>query len=167
MLTEKRFFRNMKFFNKVVQLLTVILVFNCSIQAQKAQEEVFGASFSTGTVFSEADALKKIAAKDTLAMQLEGKIVEVCQAKGCWMKVDLADGEQVFVRFKDYGFFVPKDAAEKFTVMNGLAFVEEMSVEDQKHYASDKGATKEELAQITEPKKTYRFEAEGVLIKSK
>ena len=70
----------------------------------------------------------------------------------------------MFVRFKDYGFFVPKDAAGKKVVMNGAAFLEEMSVEDQKHYAEDEGASEEELAQITAPKRTLRFEADGVLI---
>jgi hypothetical protein len=46
-----------------------------------------------------------------------------------------------------------------------LAFVEAMSVEDQKHYAEDGGATTKELAKILAPKRTYGFEADGVLIK--
>jgi len=51
-------------------------------------------------------------------------------------------------------------------VMNGAAFLEEMSVDDQRHYAEDEGASEDELAQITAPKKTLRFEADGVLIAS-
>jgi hypothetical protein len=82
------------------------------------------------------------------------------------MKVQLESNEEVFVRFKDYGFFVPKDAAGKRVVMNGAAFFEEMSVEDQRHYAEDEGASEDELALITSPKKTLRFEADGVLIES-
>lgn len=39
-----------------------------------------------------------------------------------------------------------------------------MTVEDQKHYAEDEGATQEELAKITKPKQTLRFEADGVRI---
>ena len=105
-----------------------------------------------------------IKSSDTIQAQMIGEIKEVCQSKGCWMKVALAPDREVFVRFKDYGFFVPKDAAGKKVVMNGLAFLEEMSVEDQRHYAEDDGATKEEIAQITAPKRTYRFEADGVLI---
>jgi hypothetical protein len=79
------------------------------------------------------------------------------------MKVNLS-GDEVFVKFKDYGFFVPLDAAGKEVVMNGKAFVEELSVDEQKHYAMDKGASKEEIEKITSPKKTLRFEADGVLI---
>jgi hypothetical protein len=61
---------------------------------------------------------------------------------------------------------MPKDIAGKEVIVNGIAFVEAMSVEDQQHYAEDGGATPEELAKITEPKRTYGFEADGVLLKN-
>ena len=85
--------------------------------------------------------------------------------KGCWMTLNMADGNQVMVKFKDYGFFVPKDIAGKEVIINGKAFVEEVSVGDQKHYAEDAGKSAEEIAAITAPKKTFSFEADGVLIK--
>ena len=103
---------------------------------------------------------------DSLTTQMKGTIMEVCQAKGCWMKVNLSDEKEVFVKFKDYGFFVPTDSQGKEVIMNGLAFIEEMSVEDQRHYAMDKGASEEEAKQITAPKRTLRFEADGVYISS-
>ena len=102
---------------------------------------------------------------DTVPGKMKAKVNEVCQAKGCWMKLDLENGEEVMVRFKDYGFFMPKDIAGKEVIINGKAFVDEMSVDDQIHYAEDGGATEEELAKIKEPKKTYSFEADGVLLK--
>jgi hypothetical protein len=107
-----------------------------------------------------------LSTNDTLTTKFVGKVKEVCQAKGCWMKVELSNGNEAMVRFKDYGFFVPRDIAGKNVVVDGLAFVEEMSVEDQKHYAKDAGANEEELSKITTPKKTYGFEASGVLIKN-
>lgn len=39
-----------------------------------------------------------------------------------------------------------------------------MSIEDQRHYAEDGGKSKEEIAAITEVKRTLAFEADGVLI---
>ena len=81
------------------------------------------------------------------------------------MKLKLENGEEAMVKFKDYGFFMPKDIAGKEVIVNGLAFIEEMSVEEQKHYAEDAGESKEVIAAITAPKKTYRFEADGVLLK--
>ena len=125
-----------------------------------------------GEAFKITDAIQRnmpvydqLTVTDTVTTQMTGTIKEVCQAKGCWMKVTLDADNEVFVRFKDYGFFVPKDAADKTVYMNGLAFLEEMSVEDQKHYAKDSGASDEEIAQINEPARILRFEADGVLIK--
>lgn len=135
-----------------------------------AQEVITGNYF--GETFTIEEEIHKqelvfdqLAITDTVMTQITGKIKEVCQAKGCWMNVALDSGNEVFVRFKDYGFFVPKDAADKTVYMNGLAFLEEMSVEDQKHYAKDSGASEEEIAKITEPAYILRFEADGVLIK--
>lgn len=125
----------------------------------------FGASFKkSAQVDANGKVYEDLKVADTTNAQITGKIKEVCQAKGCWMKVDLASGDEVFVKFKDYGFFVPTDAADKTVVMNGQAFVEEMSVDEQKHYAEDKGASKADIDKITKPKKTLRFEADGVLI---
>ena len=42
-----------------------------------------------------------------------------------------------------------------------------MSVDEQRHYAEDKGATKEEIEVITEPKRTFSFLADGVLLVEK
>jgi hypothetical protein len=102
---------------------------------------------------------------DTLQSKFVAKVKEVCKAKGCWMKLELANGEEAMVKFKDYGFFMPMDIEGKEVVVNGLAFLEAMSVEDQKHYAEDGGATADELAKIIAPKRTYGFEADGVLLK--
>lgn len=99
--------------------------------------------------------------------QLRGKVISVCKAKGCWMNVDLADGNTVFVKFKDYGFFVPTDFEGTEIVMKGLAFVEQVSVEEQRHYAEDEGATEEEIKKITMPKEKYQFTASGVSVVSK
>ncbi len=102
---------------------------------------------------------------DTLSTKMTAKVDEVCQMKGCWMTLNLENGEQVRVRFKDYGFFVPKDISGKDVIINGLAFLEETSVDNLRHYAEDAGKSEEEIAAITSPKNTFSFEADGVLIK--
>ena len=102
---------------------------------------------------------------DRINTKLIAKVDQVCQAKGCWMKLNLEDGNQVMVRFKDYGFFVPKDIAGKKVIIEGKAFVAEVSVEEQRHYAEDAGKSSEEIAKINEPKRTEAFEAHGVLLK--
>jgi len=156
----------MRIFNTfaTIILLGMVLV---SCKQETIEGDYFGEEFKISGEASKTSApFDEISGKDSLQTQIVGEIKEVCQAKGCWMKVKLESNDEVFVRFKDYGFFVPKDAAGKKVVMNGAAFFEEMSVEDQRHYAEDEGASEDELDQITAPKKTLRFEADGVLIAS-
>lgn len=166
----------MKGFNILVVLL--LLFSACKGQEKKSDttnegvEKMAMASFggeieATGSITSSemSDKYNALAASDTLQTKFTGVVKEVCQDKGCWMKIELKDGNEAMVKFKDYGFFMPKDIAGKEVIMNGLAFVEEMSVDDQKHYAEDAGKSEEEIALIKAPKKTYSFEADGVLLK--
>ena len=112
-----------------------------------------------------AEHYKSMAVGDTVNSKMTAKVIEVCQAKGCWMRLELQDGEEVMVKFKDYAFFMPKNIAGKEVIVNGKAFVNEVPVEEQRHYAEDAGQTAEEVAKITEPKKTFSFEADGVLLR--
>lgn len=111
------------------------------------------------------DLYKELALGDTITTTITAKVTEVCKKKGCWMKLDLNQDQDVMVRFKDYGFFVPEDILGKEVILEGMAFVDQVSVEDQQHYASDAGESKEEIAKITTPKNTYTFQAIGVLTK--
>lgn len=165
----------MKGFNILVVFL--VLIFSCKGQESK-QEDVsksqklaelasFGQKIGPEGSDSSLEMTNKyngMTVSDTLQTKFKAVVKEVCQSKGCWMKVELDGGAEAMVRFKDYGFFMPKDIAGKEVIVNGLAFVEEMSVEDQRHYAEDGGKSKDEIAQITKPKKTFGFEADGVLL---
>lgn len=115
---------------------------------------------------SMAEHYKTMQTGDSIPSKMTAKVNEVCKAKGCWMTLNLENGEEVMVKFKDYGFFMPKDIEGKEVIINGNAYVKEVSVDEQKHYAEDKGATKDEIAAITAPKRTYSFEANGVLLKN-
>lgn len=111
-----------------------------------------------------AERFKSLNVGDTLATKVSAKINEVCSKKGCWMKLDLGNDQDVMVTFKDYGFFMPLNA-EGEVIINGKAFVKETTVADLRHYAEDAGKTEEEIAAITEAEKTFAFEADGVLLK--
>jgi len=154
----------MKHFNTFAVVLLVFLgMISCKEEVMKG--DFYGQEFEVSRkAYQTAETYTNLSAKDSVQTQLIGEITEVCQSKGCWMKVKLDADNEVFVRFKDYGFFVPKDAAGKKVAMNGAAFLEEMSVDDQRHFAEDEGASEDEIALITAPKKTLRFEADGVLI---
>ena len=142
------------------------------IKVENVKEDIAYASY--GLEINDADALtsvrmmehfKGMKAGDTVNSKMKGKIIEVCSAKGCWMKLDMDGENEVMVKFKDYGFFMPLDAKGD-VVINGKAFVTETPVEELRHYAEDAGKSKEEIEAITEPKLEYRFEADGVLLKT-
>ena len=98
-------------------------------------------------------------------LKIEGEILSSCPMKGCWMKISV-ENDTVLVRFKDYGFFVPKNGIEgKSTIINGNISVDTLSVAQLQHYAEDAGKSKEEIDLITEPEITISFLADGVLIK--
>lgn len=102
---------------------------------------------------------------DTINAKIIAKVNSVCQVKGCWIQLDLGGNDEVMVKFKDYEFFIPKDIADEEIILNGKAFIKEVSVEEQRHYAEDAGKKPEEIALITNPKRTFSFEADGVLLK--
>ena len=85
---------------------------------------------------------------DTLSVKFKSTINEICQNKGCWMTLDLMDENEAFVKFKDYGFFVPLNADGNEVIVNGYAFVDVVTVDELKHYAKDAGKSKEEITKI-------------------
>lgn len=154
------------------KFFTLILVVGLTIACKTDKKDLAYTSIGKEIIADDAlsaermkEHYKGMSVGDTVNSKMTAVVEEVCQSKGCWMKLKLDDGEQVMVKFKDYGFFMPKDIAGKEVVINGLAFVNEMSVDDQKHYAQDAGEPTEVIDAITEPKKTYSFEADGVLLK--
>lgn len=165
----------MKIFLSLIAVLTLLV--SCKDQAKtntaEATEspEIAYASFGDKieaegaiTATEMAERYKSLNVGDTMTTKVSAKINEVCQMKGCWMKLDLGNDEDVMVRFKDYGFFMPLNA-EGEVIVNGKAYVTETSVDELRHYAEDAGKTAEEIAAITQAEKTYAFEADGVLLK--
>ena len=164
--------------NLLLILAMSLVVFSCKNEKQATEETVANekeeiAYASFGMEINDADALssermmvhyKALKAGDTVNAKMKGKIIDVCSKKGCWMRLDMGDDNEVMVRFKDYGFFMPLNA-EGEVVVNGKAFVDETSVEELRHYAEDAGKSEEEIAAITESKFEYKFLADGVLLK--
>lgn len=154
-------------------IFAFLVVFSCK---NEQKEEVvmvgdyasFGKQITAEGAISQEEMMAEYASLqpgDTATIKFTSKVNSVCQAKGCWMKLALNPDTEAMVKFKDYDFFVPIDIAESDAIVEGKAYVEEMSVEDQRHYAEDAGKSAEEVAAITEPKMVYNFEADGVLIK--
>lgn len=127
----------------------------------------FGDKIAADKAITKEEMLRKyksLKPGDTVTVKFKSKINEVCQKKGCWMSLELPSGESSFVKFKDYAFFVPLNAAGQEAIVSGKAFISGTSVAQRKHYAKDGGASEEEIAKITQPEVEYKFMADGVLI---
>ena len=159
----------MKHFFTILSLL--FLVISCNKKeskiASKTEYATFGEKITNENAIAKEVLLEKyktLKKGDTLTVKVSSKINEICQNKGCWMTLDIGNNETAFVKFKDYGFFVPMNAQKRNTIIEGKAFVEETSVAELKHYAEDEGKSPKEIAAITSPKTEYKFLAHGVLI---
>jgi hypothetical protein len=145
--------------------LSVLLAF--AVYAQEPVSATKGVTYGAGTtaegVIPVSDIDKKLE-NDKFTGKVSGKVVEVCQEKGCWMKVEKTNGETMMVKFKDYKYFMPKDIVGKDVVLDGEASVKEVPVKQLQHYAKDAGKSEEEIKKIKEPKKELQFVAKGVLV---
>ncbi len=160
-----------------LQILTAVSVVFSLTTASNAQAKPdkldakaydhFGTGITVGeTPISLAAALKNADKLTGKTIRVQATITGVCQTKGCWMnlgKPDEKGNPPLFVKFKDYGFFMPKDASGRLAVVEGqLAFKQE-TVAETKHYLEDAG--KHELAtKVTEGRKILRFMADGVAL---
>ncbi len=133
-------------------------------QDEPSSDEMhFGEKITADGAMKFKKLYKKMKKTDGMEAKVRGKITSVCQAKGCWMTMAKGDKE-MFVKFKDYGFFMPKDIAGREVIMEGTAYREVVSVEELRHLAKDAGKSEEEIEKITEPEKELRFLAHGVIL---
>jgi len=155
-------------------IFTLITVVACKSQTESSTDEetgykYFGEKIEKIDAVSFSDLMVALESQDSVFTQVKADVEAVCQTKGCWM--NLVDGKSetegdasLFVKFKDYGFFMPKDIAGKTVIVRGYAYKEITSVDELKHYAEDEGKSQEEIDQITEAVEELKFMADGVIL---
>tara|TARA_B100000242_G_scaffold139685_1_gene99189 strand:- start:4740 stop:5198 length:459 start_codon:yes stop_codon:yes gene_type:complete len=151
----------MKFFF----LATILVVFFNTSYSQN-NEGFFGEKFSITELEEYVSVRENIYNKSNYNVKIEGEILSSCPMKGCWMKIR-AEKDTILVRFKDYGFFVPKAGIEgDKAIINGKMSIETLSVDLLRHYAEDAGKSKDEIEKITKPEVSLTFLADGVFIEN-
>lgn len=138
-----------------------LLIFTVSVSAQKLK---FGDDITNEeiTINSKIENLYK--SKEKFNTSFKAKVTEVCQMKGCWMKLDIGNKNEVMVNFKDYAFFVPKDIKGKDVIVSGEAYTRTISIDELKHYARDRGDSETIIEAIEKPKEIYSLTAKGVIL---
>ena len=155
---------------KYILILSVVLAAACNNKNEEQNELAANEPYKSGSEVNPEGAIPveemliQLGNGTEMPAKVKGKVVDVCQKKGCWMELDKGDGSTIRVTFKDYGFFVPKDIQGREVVISGVAYVDTISVDDLRHYAEDAGKTKDEINAITEPETDVAFEADGVIV---
>ncbi len=153
---------------KFLYILIALLALACKQEAVPAEvadgKLYFGEKITEANATDITESIAGFEKGEERTVKIKGTIESVCQAKGCWMNIVDDSDEAVFIKFKDYAFFMPLDASGKDVVVSGVLSNTVTSIDELRHYAEDGGATAEEIAAITEPKMELKMMADGVII---
>ena len=127
-----------------------------ALAADAAQWEKFGADVPAGPVVPLAQALADPAAHEGQARVFSGRVVDVCQKKGCWVMLEDA-GRGARVLLGDHAFYVPKDVRGPAQVHGVLSKVT-LSPAAREHTAKETSPG----AQV--PPVEYRIVADGMQV---
>ena len=146
---------------KKIKVLLGLFIISASLSGQTRS---FGEKIEEGSIIENSKIQNFFLAKEKFNAKLKAKVTDVCQMKGCWMKLEIGDEKDIMVNFKDYSFFVPKNIIGKEVIVSGEAFKRNISVDELKHYARDRGENESAISLIVEPKEIYSLTAKGVIL---
>ncbi|MFY0643263.1 MAG: DUF4920 domain-containing protein [Bacteroidia bacterium] len=149
----------------ILILLASTALFACSNNTADSGDSFgrFGdSSFTAEGAIEAQELVGMLNAGDSIKTKVKGSVTAACQAKGCWMSMDLGEDNEMTVTFTDYGFFVPKNSAGHSAIISGIALMDTISIAEQKEYAKDAEKSQEEIDAITSTKVDYKFIADGV-----
>ena len=152
---------------KIFLLAALALALGAGAQDKEKVQAAKGVIY--GAVKEGKDAVAPHELKEKLVdNQYEGlmkaKVVEVCQAEGCWIKVERKDGTAMLVRAKDHAFLMPSNIVGKTVLIDGSATVKETTEAQRRHYSEDAGKSKEEIEAIKGSEIAVEFSARGVKV---
>ena len=134
-------------FRKIFIFLSFIL-FSCN-QNYNQSISLYGDDFNYDSIQSISSLINN--ANQFLDKQIitEGKIVDVCPMKGCWIEIKDFDSDQIIrVKVQDDIIIFPQDSKGKKVIVNGvfkkIEFTEDQAIKWKIHLAEEKGLKLEE-----------------------
>ncbi len=158
---------------KKLILLTGLFIGTLSLNAQSSiAPAVKGQQYGSGVseeqtfdVYSADKLVRSMATTDKLEnLIVRAEVSGVCEKKGCWLTLVNDQDTRVFVKMKDYAFFLPQDILGKTILLDADAEKMVTSVKELQHYAEDAGKSKAEIAKITKPQTEIRVLASGIKV---
>ena len=132
---------------KIVIFLSFIL-FSCN-QNYNQSISLYGDDFNYDSIQSISSLIDNPNQFLDKQIVTEGKIVDVCPMKGCWIEIKDSDSGQIIrVKVQDDVIIFPEDSKEKKVIVNGvftkIEFTEDQAIKWKIHLAEEKGLNLEE-----------------------
>jgi len=134
-------------YRKIFIFLSFIL-FSCN-QNYNQSISLYGDDFNYDSIQSIPSLINN--ANQFLDKQIvtEGKIVDVCPMKGCWIEIKDFDSDKIIrVKVQDDVIIFPQNSKEKKVIVNGIftkiEFTEDQAIKWKIHLADEKGLKLEE-----------------------
>ncbi|GIX40032.1 MAG: hypothetical protein KatS3mg128_1081 [Silanimonas sp.] len=116
-------------------LRSLLLAAGCALALPALAADTYGAPMPEGRPLAAGALLAEAEAHAGQTLKVEGRITEVCQAKGCWVMLDAGNGAGIRVKTA-HRFFLPKDARGT-AVVHGEFKAVELSEAQAAHFAED------------------------------
>ena len=134
-------------FRKIFIFLSFIL-FSCN-QNYNQSISLYGDDFNYDSIQSISSLIDNPNQFLDKQIVTEGKIVDVCPMKGCWIEIKDSDSGQIIrVKVQDDVIIFPEDSKEKKVIVNGvftkIEFTEDQAIKWKIHLAEEKGLKLEE-----------------------
>lgn len=132
-----------------------------------------GKTYGAGVKAAETTSMAKILADPDAwvgkRVRIEGKVVDVCPMKGCWMELEEADGgAKIKVKVDDGVIVFPVDAKGKLAVAEGtvesIPMTRERYVAWLEHLAEEKGQKLDPSSVGEGPYRVFQIKGEGAEI---
>lgn len=97
---------------------------------------------------------------------IAGKVVHVCEEKGCNMDLALLgnEAETIHVLCKDEAFTIPTDAIQQKAIAHVKVYYDTLAVAELRALAKDQGFSEKDIQAIQQPQIELVAEADGVMI---
>ena len=136
--------------------LLPVLIFLSACHGNGLRVATYGSPV-TGESLKQVELARVLESPDAYSgrtIEIRGEVVEVCQRRGCWIRMAPTGSNNkqgVFVKFTcpiEGERLIPMTALGQPVRVEGTLIVETISEAERRHYASDAGATSEEIGNI-------------------
>ena len=128
----------------------------------------FGEELTLKDTTQISDILKAPQSYLDKTVKVEGRIIDVCKKRGCWIKIASdSEFESILIKVDDGVIIFPMEAKGKMALVEGtiekVEFSMEQTIKREKHECEKEGKEFDE-SKVTKPHVMYRLRAVGAVI---